>query len=511
MDSLAPPKPTLRVAQSKQQPTLKNLDKIDQLLVLVPTSLGPDHWPSLPAAKQLARLAGHSKNDAIPRAATRLTNSSDTGVSVTCFDPGQSTFQRLTRARQVVSQALREHPGSLGVYAAGFAPAVRDALIEAVTIASSAAAFELPCFKSGKTRRRRLRQLRIFGVEERLDLSLVTAAQAGNDLARWLTALPPNKLTAASYQSIAENLAAEHSCEYRFLDENALRELGAGAFLAVSQGNRARDAGVIHLRYRPSPEQSRVAPLALIGKGILFDTGGTNLKPFKSMLDMHTDMGGSAVALGIFLSLARLKVPYPVDAWLAITENRISADAYKSQDVVTAANGKTIQVIHTDAEGRMVLADTLALAAREKPALMLDFATLTGSCVAALTQRYCGIFSNRPAAYPQLTEVGATSGERVWAFPMDADYDEAISSDIADIKQCAEAGFGDHILAARFLSKFVPDAIPWVHMDLSAADNKGGLGAIPTNITGFGVHYTLQLLQRVGSPGALAAQLDQPQ
>jgi leucyl aminopeptidase len=246
-----------------------------------------------------------------------------------------------------------------------------------------------------------------------------------------------------------------------------------------------------------------------VGKGILFDTGGTNLKPFKSMLDMHTDMGGSAVALGIFLSLTKLAVPYPVDAWLAVTENRMSADAYKSQDVVTAANGKTIQVIHTDAEGRMVLADTLALAAQEDPRVILDFATLTGSCVAAVTQRYSGVFSNRPAGYEYLVDAGTHSGERVWPFPMDEDYDEAIASDIADIKQCAPAGYGDHILAARFLSKFVPHAIPWVHMDLSASDHKGGLGAVPTNITGFGVHYTLRLLHQAGSPAALATRLTQ--
>ena len=122
------------------------------------------------------------------------------------------------------------------------------------------------------------------------------------------------------------------------------------------------------------------------------------MKPFKSMLDMHTDMQGSAVALGALAALAELGVPYGVEAWLAITENRASATAYKPQDVVRAANGTTIQVIHTDAEGRMALADTLALAAREKPALIVDYATLTGSCISALTERYAGVFSNRFAA-----------------------------------------------------------------------------------------------------------------
>jgi leucyl aminopeptidase len=283
-----------------------------------------------------------------------------------------------------------------------------------------------------------------------------------------------------------------------------LRRLGAGAFLAVAQGNPTRDAGIMHLRYRPKG-QTRGA-LALVGKGVLFDTGGTNLKPFLGMLDMHTDMAGSAVALGTLLALAELEAPYGVDAWLAITENRLSPDAYKSQDVVTAADGTTIQVIHTDAEGRMVLADTLAIAAREKPSVIIDYATLTGACVAALTERYSGVFSNRAAANMLMQEAGAQSGERVWPFPMDADYDELLKSDIADIKQCNVENAGDHILGARFLSRFVPKTIPWMHVDLSAGQHKGGLAHIPTDITGFGVGLTLELL-RTSAPDELAQRL----
>jgi leucyl aminopeptidase len=222
------------------------------------------------------------------------------------------------------------------------------------------------------------------------------------------------------------------------------------------------------------------------------------------MLDMHMDMQGSAVALGTAIALAQLKVPFAFDAWMAITENRLSAKAYKSQDVIHASNGTTIQVIHTDAEGRMVLADTLALAAREKPKLIIDYATLTGSCIAALTDRYSGVFSNREGADAVLLEAGRNSGERVWPFPMDDDFEESLKSETADIKQCAADGYGDHILAARFLMRFVPKAIAWVHVDLSAGQRKGGLAHIPTEITGFGVRYTLELLRTGGSPAAIA-------
>jgi leucyl aminopeptidase len=217
------------------------------------------------------------------------------------------------------------------------------------------------------------------------------------------------------------------------------------------------------------------------------------------MLDMHTDMAGSAVALASILALAELKSPIAADAWLAITENRTGPTAYKPQDVVQAANGVTIQVIHTDAEGRMALADTLALAARTKPRLILDYATLTGACVYSLTERMSGVFTNTEGLTAKLLAAGRASGERVWNFPFDDDFDRELESKVADVIQCTVDGKGDHILAARFLSRFVPPDTPWAHFDLSAATRTGGLAHVPTEVTGFGVRYTLELLlnQRV--------------
>lgn len=143
----------------------------------------------------------------------------------------------------------------------------------------------------------------------------------------------------------------------------------------------------------------------------------------------------------------------------------------------------------------MVLADTLALAGREKPGLILDYATLTGACVYALTERYSGVFANRDKLHAALVAAGHRSGERVWPFPLDADYDDALKSKVADVLQCSTEGSGDHILAARFLTRFVPDACDWVHMDLSAASRKEGLGQVPGGATGFGVRWTLEFLR----------------
>ena len=491
----------LRVTRSRRALSSSALASLDHLLIVGTKRTGARALQRIPQGRQLATLLARAVERGDDYASTRASNSRATGITVAAFSPG-STFAALSWARKVVAECLRDKPATLGVV---IADAGSDddarAACAAVVAAAAAAAFDLPTFKTSDGSPNRLRALRLLGTLPRIGLNEVLAQALGNNVARWFTALPPNVLDAAAYRNAIERLARTHGLRYRFSGEAELRKLGAGAFLAVAQGNADRDAGIVQLSYRPPREKQ--AALALVGKGILFDTGGTNLKPFKSMLDMHIDMQGSAVALGTLLALAALEVPFGVDAWLAISENRLSPNAYKSQDVVNASNGTSIQVIHTDAEGRMVLADTLALASRARPRLIIDYATLTGACIAALTERYSGVFTNRESANSDLVRAGARSGERVWPFPMDDDYDEMLKSDVADIKQCSAETQGDHILAARFLQRFVPREIPWVHVDLSAGQHKGGLAHVPSEITGFGVALTLELL-RGSTPVELA-------
>lgn len=216
------------------------------------------------------------------------------------------------------------------------------------------------------------------------------------------------------------------------------------------------------------------------------------------MHGMHEDMNGSAVALGILLAATRADLPINIDCWLAIAQNHISPRAYKQNDVITAVNGTTIEIIHTDAEGRLVLADTLALAEKLKPDLIIDFATLTGSMYTALGSRYSGIFTNRDYLAEHALSAGKLSGERVCVFPMDSDYEMELESKIADTKQCKLDSDFDHILAACFLNRFVND-IPWLHMDLSACNHKNGLGAVGTDVTGFGVAWTVTFLEKLPS------------
>jgi len=282
-----------------------------------------------------------------------------------------------------------------------------------------------------------------------------------------------------------------------------LKKLKAGAFLAVARGSSHEDAAIVRLAYRASAkgEGGRGKggkTIALVGKGICFDTGGHNLKPARYMNNMHDDMNGSAVALGILLAATRLKLPVNLEVWLAIAQNHLSPEAYTQNEVVTALNGTTIEIVHTDAEGRMVLADTLALAARQKPEAIIDFATLTGSMAVALGERMSGVISNRDDLAASAVAAGRASGERVVAFPMPEDYDEALDSTVADVKQCTLDSEADHILAARFLNRFVGDT-PWLHVDLSASRCKGGLGGAGSDITGFGVGLGLEILLGLAS------------
>ncbi|MCP4001991.1 MAG: leucyl aminopeptidase family protein [Gammaproteobacteria bacterium] len=496
---LLPPQPVLRVLQSPGKPRKEQLTKSDHLIVILPEKPANSLWQQVPEGQTLIKLTKKRKLTG-QIAHTRMKNQACTGITLSCLSEsgkGNKTpgsFELLTHAGSLSADALKDHPSSVTIMVLGFVPDIEDKIVQAMVLALCAHNFAMPTFKSKPEKQSPLKTLHISGTTKRIELTRTLAEADGLNLARWLTALPPNKLDAANYRKVLGMLAKQYNWQVEFLDEKKLHRAGAGAFLAVAQGNATKDAGIMHLHYQPKKARKGKAPLALVGKGIIFDTGGTNLKPFKGMLDMHTDMAGSAVAVATLVTLSKLQIPFAIDCWLAITENRIGNKAYKSRDIVTASNGINIEVIHTDAEGRMALADTLALAGKQKPKTIIDFATLTGSCVAALTDRYSGVLTNRSELNSLLIDNGRNCGERVWPFPMDKDFDNELKSNVADVLQCAAAGGGDHIQAARFLQRFVPDKTTWIHMDLSAATRTGGLGQVPTEITGFGVRYATSLI-----------------
>lgn len=408
-------------------------------------------------------------------------------------DTGESIFDQQTYIRKAIKLLLIENPSELHIAVYG-TPHQKKSFSELAVYATWVNGAVLPVRKS-KPVRKSLTKIFLYGYKDTENFTLQRALAEGNLLARGLTVLPANELTPKTYRQQIKKLAENEDWKYQEFDFNKLKEIGAGAFVAVAQGSDSEDAAIVHLQYhckQNSPSKS----IAIVGKGICFDTGGHNLKPPRHMQGMHEDMNGSAVALGILLAATRAEIPIKIDCWLAIAQNHISPRAYKQNDIISALSGLSIEVVHTDAEGRMVLADTLTLAVKLKPDLIIDFATLTGSMKTALGSRYSGIFSNREDLSQKAISAGKKSGERVCAFPMDADYEENLESNMADIKQCELDGEFDHILAACFLRRFVDDT-PWLHMDLSASSHKDGLGAVDSEITGFGVSWAIEFLKNI--------------
>ena len=484
----------LRIAKIKQHPqqlSHKSGEIYTNLIILLPAEF--KKFPLLPDGEVLQERMQRKnfKPSAGDPFITDLPNKTGTHVSLATIDAANDTFELLTLARKLVAAHTSAEQLAIAFY--GTDALLAERACEAVIAAALAADFAMPDYRSDPEKQPALDEIHVHGHQASHGYQRTIAEAMGNNLARYLTALPVNELTPALYRKRVEKIARDYGWKTEFFDNKKLRTRGAGAFLAVAQGSPEPDAGILRLRYQPKTK-ARGSLLALVGKGICFDTGGVNLKTAKGMYGMHEDMEGSAVALGTLLALTELHVDFPVECWMALAQNHIGPKAYKPNEVVTAANGTTIEIVHTDAEGRMVLADTLVLASAQKPKLIIDYATLTGACVQALGTIYSGAVSNRLELLPKIIEAGKTSGERVWPFPMDADYEKELKSDIADIKQCPLGPEADQILAAVFLKRFVSGDADWVHVDLSAGNHKGGLGHVPTDVTGFGVRFSLNLI-----------------
>lgn len=322
------------------------------------------------------------------------------------------------------------------------------------------------------------------------------AALAGAAFARELVAEPGNHLTPGAFAKRLRALRKE-GLEVAVLGRKALRRLGAGGLLAVGQGS-AHPPRMVLLRWKGG---FKAPPVAFIGKGICFDTGGISIKGAAGMEAMRADMAGAAACAGAMLALARRRSPCPAVAVLAIAENATSGMAYRPGDVLQMMSGRTVEVVDTDAEGRLVLADALHLAARRfRPQALLDLATLTGSVVTALGHHRAGLFGNDAALGAAVTAAGEVVGERLWPLPIGERHREDLKSDIADLKQCVPAGRGpqpDASHAAAFLREFV-GALPWAHLDIAGVDlaETAECLAAKGTPTGFGVRLLDALVER---------------
>ncbi len=454
-----------------------------------------------PKAKTLPKDIGHGdllssvlkrrdmKAEELAKSPVAANAADGTLVAWAMVDEKKDTFAQQVVVRKALQLLLEEQPKVLGIAVSG-ATAQRAA--ELAVYGAWVNSAPLPLHKS-KDERKPLQKVVLAGGVDKKPFDALRAQAEGNLLCRELTILPPNELTPGLYRERIKKLAKDNGWKHEEFDMKKLRTMKAGAFIAVAQGSDPEDAAIVHLTYKhPKAKQA----VALVGKGICFDTGGHNLKPSRYMHNMHEDMNGSAVALGILLAATELKLAVNIDCWVALAQNHISPKAYKQNDIVKALNGTTIEIIHTDAEGRMVLADTLTLASRAKPDMIIDFATLTGSMSTAVGARYSGVMGNRDELVQRAVDAGKQTGERLCAFPMDEDYEAGLESKVADIKQCAVEGDADHILGARFLKRFIEPDAPWLHIDLSASRCEGGLGIVASDVTGFGVAWGLAMLQK---------------
>ncbi len=302
---------------------------------------------------------------------------------------------------------------------------------------------------------------------------------------------PANILYPESYANQLKTLS-KLGVKVELLDEARMKKLGMGALLGVAQGS-IRKPYVVVMQWNGAPG-SKEKPVAFIGKGVTFDTGGISLKPATGMEDMKFDMGGSGAVVGLMKALAGRKAKVNAIGVVGLVENMPGGNAQRPGDVVTTMSGQTVEVINTDAEGRLVLADALWYTQdRFKPKFMINLATLTGAIIVSLAREYAGLFSNNDDLSKKLTSAGEAEGEKLWRMPMGETYDKQLKSDIADMKNVGTRD-GGSITAAQFLQRFVND-VPWAHLDIAGtAWTKTELDTVPKGATGFGVRLLNRLV-----------------
>jgi len=316
-------------------------------------------------------------------------------------------------------------------------------------------------------------------------------------LTRDLVSEPANVIYPETLAAEAERLA-EFGVEVETLDEYKMRELGMNALLAVGQGS-ARPPRTVVMQWHgaKSSEGARSQPLAFVGKGVTFDTGGISIKPAAGMEDMKWDMAGSAVVIGLIRLLAARKAAVNAVGVVGLVENMPSGTAQRPGDIVTSMSGQTIEVLNTDAEGRLVLADALWYCQqRFKPRLIVDLATLTGAVIVALGHHRAGLFSNNDELADRLIEAGKEVGEQVWRLPLADSYDREIDSDAADIKNIGGGRAAGSIIGAQFLQRFIDD-VPWAHLDIAGtAWSTKDTATVPKGATAFGVRLLDRLVSQ---------------
>ncbi len=329
-------------------------------------------------------------------------------------------------------------------------------------------------------------------LEEALNDAVRTAG--GIYLARDLVVAPANIVTPQFLSDTARNLAERHGFKIQLIDLDTARQMNMGLFTAVAQGS-LEPAYMIVLEHSPAGTEGD-KPLVFIGKGITFDTGGISIKPSSKMEMMKHDMAGAAAILGAFKIFGEINLPKRILGILPCTENMPDGKAYKPGDVLRSMSGLTVEVISTDAEGRLILGDALSYALTRDPSAIVDIATLTGACIIALGDRVGAVMGNREELVRTIQEIGSRVGDRLWPLPQWDFYFDDLKSDVADFKNVGDRK-GGAIVAGIFLKQFVPDNVPWAHLDIAGpAWTEKDLASTPKGATGFGVRVLVELARQ---------------
>ncbi len=313
----------------------------------------------------------------------------------------------------------------------------------------------------------------------------INAIHQGVTLTRNLVTEPPNVMTPPKIAEYAKSLS-DYGVEVKVLGEKEMKKLRMGSLLSVGQGS-IYESQLVIMKWNGARNRKK-KPIAFIGKGVSFDTGGVSLKPSNGMEEMKYDMGGSGVVIGLMKALALRKAKANVIGVVGLVENHIGSKAQRPSDVVKSYSGQTIEVLNTDAEGRLVLADALWYTQEQyKPELMVDLATLTGAIIVALGDEYAGLFSNNDKVSKQLADAGDIEGEKLWRLPLNDRYDKMLNSPIADMQNITNGRGPGSITAAQFLQRFV-NKVPWAHLDIAGTTwTKQTLPTSPKGATAFGV------------------------
>jgi leucyl aminopeptidase len=308
---------------------------------------------------------------------------------------------------------------------------------------------------------------------------------------------PGGELTPPAFADAVREVLSTSGVKVKTLDEAAVKKAGYEGLLAVNRGSK-HPARFVELTYEPS--SAARATVALVGKGITFDSGGLSIKPTDGMVSMKSDMGGAAAIVGALSAVRDLGVKVRVRAFLPITDNMLGGDAQRVGDIIRYKNGTTVEVLNTDAEGRLILADALIAASREKPAAILDIATLTGAQVVALGSKVAAVLGNHDGWVEQVRAAGEAAGESIWPLPLFSAYRRDLDSTIADLKNVGSRSAGT-IVAALFLNEFVPEGQPWAHLDIAGPSwSDKDEAELSAGGTGFGVRAILELLRTYKKP-----------